>query len=133
MLYLQSIPSRPREGTQIHAIGAKNYHLPIYKLSPPSSDPVPAQKQKYRGAPLMSIESSCSCPAAFTLLRACVQALPTTADAKAAETGYKHERLDPAHAPYAKNMCRLILTRPSEGAGHVICPAGNVGRFAISA
>ena len=69
----------------------------------------------------------------FTLLRACIQALPTMANAKAAESGYKHGWLDPAHVPYAKNMCRLILTRPSEGAGHVICPAGNVGHFSISA
>ena len=70
----------------------------------------------------------------FTLLRACIQTLPTTTNARAAGSGYKHGWLNPAHVPYAaKNMCWLTPTRPSEGAGHVICPASNIGRFSISA
>ena len=34
ILYLQSTPSRSREGTQIHAIGINYYYLLIYELSP---------------------------------------------------------------------------------------------------
>jgi hypothetical protein len=55
MLYLQSIPSRSREGAQIHAIGANNYYLPIYELSPLPNGPVPAQHQKYRGISRMPL------------------------------------------------------------------------------
>jgi hypothetical protein len=43
MLYLQSIPSRPRGGAQIHTVGANNNYLPIYELSPPPNGPTPAQ------------------------------------------------------------------------------------------
>ena len=41
MLYLQSIPSRSREGAQIHAVGAKNIYLLIYEISRPQMNPFP--------------------------------------------------------------------------------------------
>src|ERR1700679_1640829 len=47
MLYLQSIPSRSREGAQIYAVGANNIYLPIYEISRPSNELIPAQQQKY--------------------------------------------------------------------------------------
>jgi hypothetical protein len=41
MLCLQSIPSRSREGVQMHAVAANNIYLPIYKVSPPQMNPFP--------------------------------------------------------------------------------------------
>ena len=47
MLYLQSIPSCPCEGRQIHAVGLNNNYVSIYELSPPPSDPIPTQLHKH--------------------------------------------------------------------------------------
>ena len=55
MLCLQSIPSRSREGAQIHPVGANNIYQPIYELSPPPNIPIPAQQQKYRRMSIMML------------------------------------------------------------------------------